>query len=55
MEDGSKKVLVENPYEFHIIAGTLQGLLDALEKSESSVTREENNRDAVECTYAIRL
>lgn len=37
MEDASVKVTVENPYEVHIIAGTLHGLREALEKSKSQV------------------
>jgi len=40
--------MVENPYEVHIIAGTLQGLREALEKSKSSVTWEEKARGSVE-------
>jgi len=48
MEDSSIKVMVENPYEVHIIAGTLQGLREALEKSKSSVTWEEKARGSVE-------
>jgi hypothetical protein len=50
MEDGSSKVKVENPYEVHIIAGTLQGLREALEKSKSSVEWEELGRGVVEYT-----
>jgi len=50
MEDSSIKVMVENPYEVHIIAGTLQGLREALEKSKSSVTWEEKARGSVEYT-----
>jgi len=37
MEDSSVRVKVENPYEVHIIGGTLQGLREALEKSPGAV------------------
>jgi len=41
-------VKVENPYEVHIIAGTLQGLREALEKSKSSVEWKELGPATVE-------
>lgn len=37
VEDSVVRVTVENPYEEHIIAGNLQGLREALEKTESAV------------------
>ena len=45
---GSIKGIVKNPHEVHIIAGSLRGLREAREKSESSVTWEEKARGAVE-------
>jgi hypothetical protein len=50
MDDSSIKVRVENPYEAHIIAGTLQGLREALEKSKSSVEWAESDHGSVEYT-----
>ena len=47
MEDSSVRVKVENPYEVHIIAGTLQGLREALEKSRSAVEWEELSEGSV--------
>jgi len=47
MDGTSVKVKVENPYEAHIIGGTLQGLREALEKSKSQVTWEDAGRGAV--------
>lgn len=46
----SVKVKVENPYEVHIIAGTLQGLREALEKSKSIVEWREVSPSTVEFT-----
>ncbi len=40
MTDGNIEVVVENPYEPSVLAGTFQGLYEALEKSKSSVTWE---------------
>jgi len=48
VDDTSVRVTVENPYEVHIIAGTLQGLREALEKSKSVVEWKESGRGAVE-------
>jgi hypothetical protein len=39
--DSMIDVTVENPYEKHILAGTLQGLYEALERSKSKVTWKE--------------
>jgi len=47
MEDSTVEVKVENPYEVHIIAGTLQGLREALEKSRSAVEWEEVSQGTV--------
>ena len=47
MADSSVKVKVENPYEVHIIAGTLQGLREALEKSRSAVEWEQESEGSV--------
>jgi hypothetical protein len=52
MEDTSIRVKVENPYEAHIIAGTLQGLREALEKSKSSVEWTELDHGSVEYTVS---
>jgi ribosomal protein S14 len=38
MTDGAAQVVVENPYEPSILAGTLQGLYEALEKVKSEVS-----------------
>jgi hypothetical protein len=48
MKDGSIQVKVENPYEVHILAGTLQGLREALEKSKSTVEWKELSWGSVE-------
>jgi len=40
MSENKIEVVVENPYEASILAGTLQGLYEALEKSKSTVTWE---------------
>lgn len=50
VDSGAIKVTVENPYETHIIAGTLQGLREALEKSKSNVQWTETARGSVEYT-----
>ena len=39
--DSTIDVTVENPYEKHILAGTIQGLYEALERSRSKVTWKE--------------
>ncbi|MBU1669649.1 MAG: hypothetical protein KKF41_02740 [Actinobacteria bacterium] len=41
MSDRTIKVTVENPYEAHVLAGTLQGLYEALEKAPGRVTWDE--------------
>ncbi len=48
MDDSTVKVKVENPYEVHIIAGTLQGLREALEKSPREVEWSALGRGTVE-------
>ena len=40
-EDGSIELVVENPYDPFLLAGTIKGLYEALEKTESDVSREE--------------
>lgn len=52
MRDTSITVKVENPYEVHIIAGTLQGLREALEKSKSAVEWKELGTATVEFTVS---
>lgn len=52
LEDGNVKVKVDNPYEVHILAGTLQGLRDALEKTTSKVEWKELARGSVEYTVS---
>jgi hypothetical protein len=47
MEDNTVSVKVENPYEVHIIAGTLKGLREALEKTASKVEWEEQSSNSV--------
>ncbi|MHB8894981.1 MAG: hypothetical protein ACYC99_07380 [Candidatus Geothermincolia bacterium] len=49
-EGGNIRIKVENPYEVHIIAGTLQGLREALEKNKSFVRWSELGRGTVEYT-----
>jgi hypothetical protein len=52
MSEGTVRVVVENPYEPSILAGTFQGLFEALEKRKSSVSWEKPRRGAVSFTIA---
>lgn len=52
MSEGTVRVMVENPYEPNILAGTFQGLFEALEKKESRVSWEKPRRGAVSFTIA---
>lgn len=54
-EDESMSFVIENPYELHILAGTLQGLREALEKTASSVQWKELGAQSVEYTVAPHL
>jgi hypothetical protein len=51
MSDSSIKVTVENSYEPHVLAGTLQGLYEALEKTPGRVTWEEPRAQVA--TYTV--
>ena len=46
-EDPAVSVTVENPYQVQILAGTLQGLYEALEKAKSRVSWEQQRLGAV--------
>jgi hypothetical protein len=50
LADGVIQVVVENPYEASIIAGTLQGLYEALEKAASRVSWKETGESTVTFT-----
>ena len=52
MSESTVQVVVENPYEPSILAGTFQGLFEALEKRKSSVSWEKPRRGAVSFTIA---
>jgi hypothetical protein len=50
MHDGAVSLVVENPYEPSILAGTFQGLYEALEKKRSAVTWEKTRPGVVSFT-----
>lgn len=52
LTDGMIQVVVENPYEASILAGTLQGLYKGLEKAASQVSWEESGESTV--TFTVK-
>ncbi len=52
VSESEVQVVVENPYEPSILAGTFQGLFEALEKKKSSVSWEKPRRGAVSFTIS---
>jgi hypothetical protein len=52
LADGVIQLVVENPYEASILAGTLQGLYEGLEKAASRVSWEESGESTV--TFTVK-
>lgn len=55
MVGGNIEVTIENPYNVFILAGTLQGLYEALEKTKSEVRWEEPRPGAIHFTVGPKM